>query len=153
MLTLHGLRWYGKGETVTVGEYCSEIRCFYGLPRTTSRRGSFVHRSEPRGRSTPCGKCRWAEKESVVCLLSPTNAPTISAGCQTPDWSLGEYRFAFLFFYGLERRLLVEQQDQGPIVEEVVRLLTPIHRLDYSTPIFNLFLAFALASARNRIHR
>ena len=53
--------------------------------------------------------------------------------------------YAFLFFYGLERRLLVEQQDQGPILKEVVRLLETQNVSGSFNEYLNQFLAFSLA--------
>ena len=50
--------------------------------------------------------------------------PTTSRGSRAVELSpFHDIGYAFLFFYGLERRLLVEQQDLSPIVKEVVRLL------------------------------
>ena len=46
----------------------------------------------------------------------------LSSGRVNP---LSDIGYAFLFFYGLERRLLLERRDLNPIVKEVVRLLRP----------------------------
>jgi uncharacterized tellurite resistance protein B-like protein len=55
--------------------------------------------------------------------------------------------YAFLFFYGLERRLLVEQQDLSPIVKEVVRLLEAYTFSGSFDGYLSRFLAFVLARA------
>ena len=51
----------------------------------------------------------------------------------------------FLFFYGLERRVLVEDQDINPVSQEVVRLL---HLYEFSvalTSYLSHFLAYVIA--------
>ena len=59
--------------------------------------------------------------------------------------ALGDIGYAFLFFYGLERRLLVEQQDLSPIVKECVRLLDAYTFSGSFDGYVSRFLAYALA--------
>jgi uncharacterized tellurite resistance protein B-like protein len=59
--------------------------------------------------------------------------------------TLREIGYAFLFFYGLERRLLVEQQDLSPIVKEVVRLLETYTISGSFDAYLSRFLAYVLA--------
>ena len=58
---------------------------------------------------------------------------------------LNDIGYAFLFFYGLERRLLIEQQDLSPIVKEVVRLLETYTFSGSFDGYLSRFLAFTLA--------
>ena len=53
--------------------------------------------------------------------------------------------YAFLFFYGLERRFLVEQQNHTAIVEQVVRLLDTYPSFRLFDAYLNLFLAYTVA--------
>ena len=53
--------------------------------------------------------------------------------------------YAFLFFYGLERRLLIEGEDLGLIVKEVVRLLETYTISGSFDGSLSRFLAYALA--------
>ena len=60
---------------------------------------------------------------------------------------LNEIGYAFVYFYGLERRLLVEQQDLSPIVKEVVRLLETYTFSGSFDGYLSRFLAYVLARA------
>ncbi len=55
--------------------------------------------------------------------------------------------YAFVFFYGLERRLLIENADLSPIVKEVVRLLETCSTAGSLSVQLSRFLAFAMARA------
>ena len=61
--------------------------------------------------------------------------------------ALADIGYAFLFFYGLERRLIVERQDLSPIVKECVRLLETYTFSGSFDGYLSRFLAFALARA------
>jgi uncharacterized tellurite resistance protein B-like protein len=60
---------------------------------------------------------------------------------------LSDIGYVFLFFYGLERRLLVEKQDLSPIVKEVVRLLETYTISGSFDGYLSRFLAYTLARA------
>ena len=60
---------------------------------------------------------------------------------------LDDIGYAFLYFYGLERRLLVEQQDLSPIVKEVVRLLETYTFSGSFDGYLSRFLSYTLARA------
>jgi hypothetical protein len=146
MLTLHGLRWYGRGETVTVGEYLLRDPMVYvSHGRPPEEEASCIDLSLEVGQPL-AENVVGLRKNPSYALLSPNQRAYylrwMSNGRVGPLENIG---FAFLFFYGLERRLLVEQQDQGPIVEEVVRLLDTYPSFGLFDAHLNLFLAFALA--------
>lgn len=71
-------------------------------------------------------------------------------GRTDPQMELG---YVFIYFYGLERRVLIDQMDHLPVVEEVIRLL-PIY--DHSNSFRNyatkfLWLSLYLASKQQQI--
>ncbi len=68
----------------------------------------------------------------------------LSSGRVNP---LSDIGYAFLFFYGLERRLLLERRDLNPIVKEVVRLLETYTISGSFDGYLSRFLAFTLARA------
>ena len=141
-------RWFGAGETLAVADYllkdpmvyvsegksrddeasCIDLRLFVGQSHLGTRNeSSQLHLSYATPRSKPTHK---------IPRLAVSRSGTAS-------WT--DIGFAFLFFYGLERRLLVEQQDQGPILKEVVRLLDTYNVSGAFNECLNQFLAFSLA--------
>jgi len=140
------LRWCGKGEAATAGPYP------LGDPMV------YVSDGRPREEEASCidlslevGK---PEQEAVGSLgyyptyskLRPNQRANylrwLSYGRVEPLHDIG---YAFLFFYGLERRLLVERQDLSPIVKEVVRLLETYTTSGSFDGYLSRFLAFTLA--------
>jgi uncharacterized tellurite resistance protein B-like protein len=61
--------------------------------------------------------------------------------------ALEDIGYAFLFFYGLERRVLIDQADLSPVVKEVVRLLRVYTFSGSFDGYLSRFLAFCLARA------
>ena len=60
---------------------------------------------------------------------------------------LSDIGYAFLFFYGLERRLILEGKDLNPIAKEVVRLLETYKRSASFVGPLSRFLSYSLARA------
>jgi hypothetical protein len=142
----HGPVWLGKGETIRVGTY------------TISSPLTYV-----------CSGENDTEEASCIDLQLPVGLPV-----QEPRGSLGYYPtyarisrdqranylqwlsrdragpledigYAFLYFYGLERRLLVEGQDLSPVVKEVVRLLEAYDFSGSFDGYLSRFLSYSLA--------
>ena len=144
-------RWLGTGEAVTVGAYLLQDAMVY-ISEFKPRK------DEPSciDLSLPVGK---PVKEAAGSLgyyptyarLSPGQRANylrwLSSGRVEPLHDIG---YAFLFFYGLERRLLVERQDLSRIVKEVVRLLETYTSQGSFDGYLSRFLAFTLARDRNR---
>jgi uncharacterized tellurite resistance protein B-like protein len=61
------------------------------------------------------------------------------------DSDLTEVGYPFLYFYGLERRVLVDGQDLEPIAREVVRLLNRYTLSGVFTSFLTSFLAYVIA--------
>jgi len=140
------LRWYGPGDRISAKSYLLRdpmVYCCEGAP-SDDEASCIDLRLE-------VGKPAW---ESAGALgyytsyrkLSPTqraNYLTWLANNRTT--ALSEIGYAFLFFYGLERRLIVERQDLSPIVKECVRLLESYTFSASFDGYVSRFLAFVLA--------
>ena len=109
-----------------------------------------MHRSQPRGWKAGSGRLREAWDITLVTQISTrASVLTTFTGSRTaePNQRLRP-GYAFLFFYGLERRLLVEQRDRDPIVREVVRLIETYPTSGSLDESLSRFLAFVLARRR-----
>ena len=142
------LRWCGKGKTVTFGSFVLNDPLVYlskGRPGTMRRRASTS--ASRSGGPPPNPGGAWATTRSTR-PSRPTSGPTTSAGSRAAAWRrLDDIGYAFLYFYGLERRLLVEQQDLSPIVKEVVRLLETYTFSGSFDGYLSRFLSYTLARA------
>ncbi len=141
-------RWYGRGETTRVGSYTLTdplVYCAPGPPR--EEEASCIDFSLALGES--------GENETLSLGYYPTySRMTAQQRAAYLQWlangrcqPLNDIGYAFLFFYGLERRLLFEQQDLSPIVKEVVRLLETYTFSGSFDGYLSRFLAYVLARA------
>jgi len=140
------LRWFGRGETVTVGAYPLRDPMVYVSDGQLQKDEASCIDS-----SLDVGKPVWEPTGSLgyyptYANLSPDQRANylrwLSSGRVEPLHDIG---YAFLFFYGLERRLLVEQQDLSAVVKEVVRLLETQTLSGSFDGYLSRFLAFTLA--------
>jgi uncharacterized tellurite resistance protein B-like protein len=153
-------RWHGTGKRVSVKSYVLCDPMVYISEGTLAQdEPSCIDTSLQVGQ--PVVECETGRKRPAsYAFLDPNQR-----ACYL-DWisngragALDNSGYAFLFFYGLERRLLIEQQDQIAIVEEVVRLLDTYPFFALFDAHLNLFLAFALAQigiesiTENAFHR
>ncbi len=121
------LRWVEPGETVTIGGFQLSTGLFYicdGTPATdeASAINSQLHVGHPvQGAEAALGY--WSQYE----LISPNQRATYLAWQATnrmdDDPSRRDFGYVFLFFYGIERRLLADQQYSPAILEALARLL------------------------------
>ena len=140
------LRWFGRGERITLGAYRLQEPMVYvseGNPREDE--ASCIDVSLDVGQTMPAPGIRFKTHLSYA-LLSPNQRANylqwLSHGRTSAPDDIG---FAYLFFCGLERRLLMDQQDEAPILEEVIRLLDTCTASGLFDAYLNLFLAFSLA--------
>lgn len=121
-----GIRWYGRGAVLEVAGFRLKSPDVYASP---GKRGSY----------------NWATDPSEILIHAEVRRPTTSLPdmgywpwysrispehrYQYIDWlASGKNRlpltdgFLFLYFYGLERRMLVDQQDREWVLQEIVRL-------------------------------
>jgi uncharacterized tellurite resistance protein B-like protein len=142
------LRWHGHGERVSVKSYLLRDPMVYvSVGSAAEDEASCIDLT------LEVGKPLW---EAVGALgyyptyarLNPgQRANYLSWLANGRAGALNDIGYPFLFFYGLERRLLIEQQDLSPIVKECVRLLETYTFSGSFDGYLSRFLAFALARA------
>src|SRR4051812_35752186 len=117
------LRWCGPGETVRVGTYTLDGPLVY-----VSEGADYVEEASCIDPSLPVGK---PMKQPPGSLGVPPEYEWITPAQRAYylRWLAGgrngplpDVGYALLFFYGLERRLLVDEEDHDLVVEEVIRL-------------------------------
>jgi uncharacterized tellurite resistance protein B-like protein len=142
----NSLRWIPKGESLRVGPFTLTDPMVYTCEANPEHdEASCINLELPLAQSIRVPTARLGYYPTYA-ALSPEQRSYylswLSSGRSAP---LGEIGYAFLFFYGLERRLLVEGQDLSLVVKAVVRLL---HAYTFSGSFDRYlggFLAFCLA--------
>ena len=139
-------RWFGTGESVSVADYLLKDPMVYvsdGKPREDE--ASCIDLSLVVGPSVHEPGTTLRAHLSYATLDPIQRAKYLGWLSTGRVGALDDAGFAFLFFYGLERRLLVEQQDEDPILKEVVRLLDTYYVSGSFNQYLNQFLAVSLA--------
>lgn len=133
------ITWFVRGGTPAL-VYLSR-----GRPRDDE--ASCIDLSLPIGKPTvePRGSLGYYPQQASISPDQRANHIRWLAGGRTA--TLDDIGYAFLYFYGLERRLLVEQQDLSPIVKEVVRLLETYTFSGSFDGYLSRFLSYILARA------
>ncbi len=147
----HELRWCGRGETITIGGlvlkspmvYVSDgptgddegscIDLSLGFTQAAAQRADALTSYPTYGAMSPFQRfnyLRWLSRGRVDFLSDPG--------------------YELMFFHGLERRLLLERKDTGPIVAEVIRLLETYPVSESLNRTLTRFLVFSLAQLRRR---
>jgi uncharacterized tellurite resistance protein B-like protein len=144
--TVPKFRWYGRGETVRVGaDLLTDPMVYVSEVQPREEEASCIDLSLDVGRPV---------RESAGSLgyyptyarISPNQRANYIGWLSNNRISpLNDIGYAFLFFYGLERRLLIDRQDLSPIVKEVVRLLETYTFSGSFDGYLSRFLAFVLA--------
>ena len=139
--------WAGAGQSVTLHGYTIGNPMIYwsdGAP--SPQEASCIDRSSPVGN---------LDDEDVQALpywprysaLTPgQRGKYLSWLSQGRDSDLDEIGYAFLFFYGLERRAIIERQDIDNILEEARRLLSRYPASDSFNSYLNQFIAYIAAA-------
>ena len=140
------LCWLGARETVDVGAYLLKDPMVYvsdGKPREDEASCIDLSREVGKPIIEPAGRLGYYPTYPKLSPIQRANyLRWISSGRVEPLHDIG---YAFLFFYGLERRLLVEREDLSPIVKELVRLLEAYTFSGSFDGYVSRFLAFTLA--------
>jgi uncharacterized tellurite resistance protein B-like protein len=142
----HPLLWHGIGRPLQIGPYKVEDPLLY-----CSRGPSAVAEASCIDLSLPVGQ---PVVESVGALgywpeyrrISPNQRANylswLASGCKADLRDIG---YAFIYFYGLERRALLENQDINPVFEQVIRLLRRYTFSGSFTGYLTRFLAYIIA--------
>ena len=142
------LRWYGKGESVMIGRFrLTDPMVYVSDGPACQEEASCIDLTLPVGDSVRELTGGLGYYPSYSRLSPNQRANYLSWLARGREEHLDDIGYAFLFFYGLERRLLIEKQDLSPIIKEVVRLLEtyPISRS--FDGYLSRFMAFVLARA------
>ena len=140
------LTWHGKGESISIGPYTLADPLVYVCDgRGSSLEASCINRRHAVGKPVV---------ESVGSLGYYPEYSRLSADQRANylQWlasgrcgGLADIGYAFLYFYGLERRLLIDDKDLSPIVKEVVRLLETYAVSGSFDGYLSRFLSYTLA--------
>ena len=140
------LRWFNTGEPVAVGPYKLQDPMVY-ISNGSHREDevSCINLQLELGQNSPAPRISLKTQLSYA-LLSPTQRANYLRWLSHGRFgALDDIGFAYLFFCGLERRLLMDRQDQVRVLEEVTRLLDTYPASGLFDAHLNLFLAFSLA--------
>jgi uncharacterized tellurite resistance protein B-like protein len=142
------LRWFGESATLTVGPYTLRKPLVYVLAGD-----GFTDEVSCIDPDLPVGKPLKEPPESLGYFpdyagLSPAQRANylrwLAGGRAGPPPEIG---YASLFFYGLERRLLLEGKDREVILSEVIRLLETNRSSQPFEVCLSRFLSYNLARA------
>jgi hypothetical protein len=142
------LRWFGEGATLTVGSYTLRNPLVYILAGD-----GFADEVSCIDPDLPIGK---PVKQPPGSLGYFPDYPGLSPGQRANylRWLAGgragpppEIGYATLFFYGLERRLLLEGKDRAVIISEAFRLLETNRSSQPFELCLSRFLSYNLARA------
>jgi len=119
------MQWLGSGRDLQVHGYWITDALVYYSPRCQAvREASCIDLSLPVGRpvAEPRGALGyWPQYAEVSPDQRANYLQWLAEGRKNP---LDDIGYAFIYFYGLERRALVDGQDHELILHEVVRLLS-----------------------------
>ena len=142
------LRWHGAGETVSVKGYVLRDPMVYISEGTPSEGdASCINLSLEVGRPAWDAAGALGHFPSYARMSPNQRANYLSWLANGRALPLADIGYAFLYFYGLERRLLIDGQDSIRIVKECVRLLETYNFSGAFDAYVRRFLAFILGAA------
>ena len=140
------IRWHGIGERVFVKAYLlSDPMVYTSAGNPAEDEASCIDLTLEVGR--PGWEAAYAlGYYPIYGKLTPRQRANYLSWLATGRTdTLKDIGYAFLYFYGLERRLIIERQDLSPIVKECVRLLNTYTFSTSFDGYLGRFLAFILA--------
>ena len=142
------LSWCGQEKSITIGRFrLTDPMVYVSTERGPHEEASCIDLSLPVG-DVGRGMSEGLGEDPSYAGMSPNQRAIyllwLSRGRVGP---LSEIGYVLLYFYGLERRLIIDRQDLSPIVKEVVRLLEHYKTYASLDDILRRFLAFVLARA------
>jgi hypothetical protein len=143
------LIWCGKGQSFEVGPYkLSDPLVYTYNGRRDSGEASCIDLRKRVGRPVREPRGSLGYYPSYDRLTDDQRANYLQWLAGGRSGPLEDIGYAFLFFYGLERRLLVEGQDLSPIVKETVRLLETYDFSGSFDGYLSRFLSYSLAKSQ-----
>ena len=146
------LYWAGIGQSVTVSGYVIKNPMTYWSDEASSpQEASCIDRSIPIGNP---------DDEDLQALPYWPRYSTLTPGqrgkylswiSQGRNSDLDEIGYAFIFFYGLERRAIIERKDIDSILEEIRRLLSRYPSSNSFNSYLNHFIAYVVGLKLNEM--
>lgn len=151
--------WYGKGTQIRIGTYIiNDPMTYYseGNPSDIFSDGadqsSCIYASLPVGVALDEGKSAlgyWPHYSRITPNQRANYLEWLASARKTILTDIG---YAFIFFYGLEQRSLIEKKDIGPILQEVILLLTRYPQSGSFNSYLSKFVIYTISRAGlNRI--
>ena len=140
------LDWRGTGQKVEIGPYIiNDPLAYFSRGVSSEAEASCIDVKLPIGKPVvePQGALGYWPRYSHISPDRRANYLAWLADGRTSD--LTDIGYAFLYFYGLERRVLIDGQDLDPIASEVVRLLNRYTFSGAFTSSLMSFLAYVIA--------
>ncbi len=143
-----GMRWLGVNQRLEVGAYTIEAPLTYVTTTTRAELdASCINLRLPVGRPVQQAKGAlgyWPQYSRISPDQRANYLAWMASGRNAP---LADIGYAFLFFYGMERRALVEGQDIPAILAETTRLLSLYPESASFRGYLGSFVAYVLARA------
>lgn len=122
------VRWVPAGEDVAVASRTIKAGMIYVGDGDPGEDAAELIRTDLRvgrsGRAEKGSLSYWPKYHEITPDQRADYLDWLAAGRKDPDYSVRDHGHIFLFFYGLERRLFVDQADDAKdVVQEVARLV------------------------------
>ncbi len=140
------LQWRGVGKSVKFGPYeIADPLTYFCKSEPSEAEASCINVMLPVG--SPVVEQRgalgyWPEYRRISQRQRANYLTWLAGDRKSP---LDDIGYAFIYFYGLERRVLLEKQDINPVTMEVVRLLDCYTFSGSFTGYLSRFLAYVVA--------
>jgi uncharacterized tellurite resistance protein B-like protein len=140
------LTWAGTGQQITVQGHTIKNPMTYWSDDTSSDEASCINRSLIVGdpNDEDISPLPYWPRYSV--LTPAQKGKYLSWMSSGRNDTLDEIGYAFIFFYGLERRIIIDKKDIENILEETRRLLSRYPTSNSFNSYLNNFIAFNVAS-------
>jgi uncharacterized tellurite resistance protein B-like protein len=117
------IRFYSRGSSVDLGRGVLESSLVYatGQRYRYVQEASLIELPLPVGGSDPAALPYWPTYHDCSAAQRARYLEWLYGGRRDPTVEIG---YVFLFFYGLERRVLVDGEDHELVIEELLRLLS-----------------------------
>lgn len=150
IISKQGLNWAGLGQSITVGGYTLLNPLIYWSDgEAPSSEASCIDIRKPVGNNSQAELLPyWPRYSGLTPNQRGHYLSWLSRG-KTDDSD--EIGYMFIYFYGLERRALVEQADFDSILTECLRLLSTFSNSKSFTSYVSGFMAFLLGSRLNHV--
>jgi len=146
-----GMTWVGNGESIQIQEFTIHNPLTYWSNNKhpdASCISTSLKVEKPKNGSLS-SLPYWPQYHVITPIQRWKYLSWLSQGRNT---DLDEIGYAFIFFYGLERRAIIERKDIGLILDEVNRLLSRYPSSNSFNSYLNQFKAYLIGSQLNELN-